>query len=394
MTPLIQLTLLPVLTAVAGVVAVLAVGDGGWLALTAAIAIAAIGVVSTIRARRLFRRLQESQSAVATVAAGTSEQEVQAFANGIGEVGRKLVPVWVRQISTARDQTESAIVALSGQFAGIVQQLDEAIRVSNQVAGEAHGNSQGVASVFNASEAALLQVVETLRVVLNEKIALMRELDGLMNFTAELDQMAHDVARVAAQTNLLALNAAIEAARAGEQGRGFAVVADEVRQLSQLSGATGKRIGEKVKVINEAITSTFSAGEASTERDSRAVTTAEETIGQVLSDFRTMADGLTNAGALLRQSSASIQTQVADAIVQLQFQDRSSQILSHACDNIRIAAAELELSSQRFESERVLAAPDVAALLAGLERSYAMAEERHNHSGTADAAAAGGVTFF
>ncbi|WP_414691097.1 methyl-accepting chemotaxis protein, partial [Noviherbaspirillum sp.] len=75
----------------------------------------------------------------------------------------------------------------------------------------------------------------------------------LEQFVDELKAMADDVKTIAAQTNLLALNAAIEAARAGETGRGFAVVAKEVRNLSTLSGDTGKRIAEKVQVISDAI---------------------------------------------------------------------------------------------------------------------------------------------
>lgn len=388
-TPLLQLTLLPLGAAVPGGIAVLALGGFGWRSVLAMLVITALGGALSIRARQQVKRL--SQPLPTAVAQELNPPEVAAFVADAGKLGEALAPVWVRQINTAREQTETAIVALSNQFAGIVQQLDEAIRVSSQMAGD----GQGVANVFATSEASLLQVVETLRVVLDEKVTLMRELDGLMSFTAELDQMALDVARVAAQTNLLALNAAIEAARAGEQGRGFAVVADEVRQLSQLSGVTGKRIGEKVKVINEAISSAFSAGAASTERDSHAVAGAEKTIQEVLSEFRSVAGGLNEAGAMLRHNSASIQGQIADAIVELQFQDRSSQILSHACDNISATAAALTLSQQRFQAEQTLVAPDVEALLADLERSYAMAEERQNHSGKAETAASGGdITFF
>lgn len=392
--PFLQLTLLPFVAAAAGVVAVFAAGGSGRLSLAAIVVLAIMGVGFSLRTRRVLGRLQRSLRAAETVTPDASEQEIEDFVAGVEQAGRDLMPVWARQIETVRDQTESAIVALSGQFADIVHQLDEAIRISGQVAGDRQEASQGVASIFASSEQALLEVVETLRVVLNERVALMQELDGLMGFTAELDQMAHDVARVAAQTNMLALNAAIEAARAGEQGRGFAVVADEVRQLSQLSGTTGKRIGEKVQVINDAIASAFSAGEASSERDGRAVTTAENTIREVLADFRLMAGGMAEAGVLLREKSAGIQSQVANAIVQLQFQDRSSQILSHTCESILATSTALGDVSSRFASERALVAPDVVALLTGLEQSYAMAEERQNHSGTRGEVAAGSVTFF
>jgi methyl-accepting chemotaxis protein len=169
-------------------------------------------------------------------------------------------------------------------------------------------------------------------------------------------------------------------------------VADEVRSLSQLSGDTGRNISQKISAVNEAITGAFAAAEASAGSDNRAIADADAAIHEVLESFGRSAEGLVGAAATLRESNFETQGEVERAIVELQFQDRTSQILSHIHDSLGSTAEQLAVCFAAREAGKVQVFA-AEGLLEQLEASYAMAEERGNHSGE-DAQEAGGITFF
>ena len=222
-----------------GAVAVLLVAGVGSLAVGVAVALLAAGVGVGLWIVRAQAQLLE---------------QIQAYVASQAEFTAEVVPIWKGHIDTSREQMESAINALSEQFAGIVDKIDATIQVTSLETDGLASGENSLASVFGRNEAQLGALVAVQNDATARMDAMVAKVQGMDRFIVELQAMATDVDRIAQQTNLLALNAAIEAARAGEMGRGFAVVAKEFRMLSNQSGETGRRIAEKVAVISTAIT--------------------------------------------------------------------------------------------------------------------------------------------
>jgi methyl-accepting chemotaxis protein len=297
-----------------------------------------------------------------------------AYVEGTVVLGQEVLPVWSAHIESSRQQMESAVGALTQRFAGIVDRLDQTLRSTSQ-----HGE-QGLASVFEHSSRELNGVLESLAAAMASNGAMNEQVQSLGRFTSELQAMAEEVANIAAQTNILAINAAIEAAHAGVEGRGFAVLAQEVRKLSSMSGEIGRRMTEKVRVIGDAIGAARLSAETSAKREAASVVTSDAAIKEVLDRFRSVTEGMEASAEAIKQQSAGVQAEIVEALVQLQFQDRVSQRMTHVRHNIERLPSLLADSRAHFDHSGVLAPIDARSLLAELEGSYAMADERVTHS--------------
>jgi methyl-accepting chemotaxis protein len=234
-----------------------------------------------------------------------------------------LLPIWSRQIETSRTQTEQAVTELSARFAAVVERLDAALRTGGGDALET--GAQGEAG---RSQSELQQVIDALKAIQQSRNELVGQVRDLLAYTHELDKMATEVDQIGFRTNMLSLNAAIEAAHAGEAGKGFAVVAHEVRSLSNAAREMGKQISKRVGLINESLQRIGKANEEVSVRDERAVQASEQRIRSVLTRFEERTVALSEAADRSRTESAAIKDEICESLVQLQFQDRTSQILT------------------------------------------------------------------
>ncbi|MBL0457809.1 chemotaxis protein [Aeromonas enteropelogenes] len=333
--------------------------------------------------------------------ASTDEQGTipASFANaiiGLEEVCQKAVPIWSQQIESSRQQTEEAMIDLTQRFSGLANKLEEAVSASHQAAGDLGGTeSKGMAAVLSESQLQLNEVLSLMHSAQENRDAMLAEIKSLTAYTLELNTMALDVAKIASQTNLLALNAAIEAARAGEAGRGFAVVADEVRNLSRLSSETAQKMSDKVDTINAGIGRVSEIAESSAARDHVSVANSEQAIEQVLTRFRQATDSLAESASLLQSESTDIHHEISNVIISLQFQDRVSQILNQVRNNMEHLSSHLNDPEQQVRTSGPIMI-DADSWLADMELTYATDEQRDIHHGrsTKPTTSSADITFF
>jgi len=172
--------------------------------------------------------------------------EVAMESHEVGDCSEK-VSVISRGLAAEFDvltEKSSSVATASGQMAA----------TSNQIASSCVDAAEGAeaASDKASTGAAVLQkTLESMRRLAEKVTASAHTVEGLGSRSDEIGAIISTIEDIADQTNLLALNAAIEAARAGEQGRGFAVVADEVRALAERTAKATREIARMIKSIQE-----------------------------------------------------------------------------------------------------------------------------------------------
>ena len=210
---------------------------------------------------------------------------VEGIANGSQEQAKEIQGVF-----DLMNQLSGVAEHVSSNSQSVADGSRQAAEVATLGAGKVNGTIDGMHRIMGAMEAASIKVTH-----LGER-------------SKEIGKIVATIDDIAAQTNLLALNAAIEAARAGEQGRGFAVVADEVRKLAERSSIATKEIAELISGIQQGVEDAIKAmeeGNTEVEAGNQLAAEAGEALQAILISATDVSDQIGQIAAAAGELTAS-----------------------------------------------------------------------------------------
>lgn len=230
------------------------------------------------------------------------------------------------------DSTASTVSQITQSISGLrtmIQEQGRSVDVAATAVTQMIGNIGSVNASIEKLASEYTVLSENVQNGTNHHHQVSELVAEIQNKSQMLNEANTVISSIAEQTNLLAMNAAIEAAHAGDAGKGFSVVADEIRKLSETSSSQSKNIGTQLHAIQDSIQAVVQAS------------------SQADSDFGIVMEKLRNTGSLVQEIRGSMDEQSAGS---KQIGDALS-MMNDSSDQVRLASNEMDRGSQTIVKE-------------------------------------------
>ena len=258
-------------------------------------------------------------------------------------------------ITSASTQLSAQIEQSDHTASDSAQRLSEAATAMNEMnatvqevarnASDASKMSAETRSKAEQGAVVVQQAVDSIEKVQEVAEVLRTDMQQLNEHARSISAIMSVISDIADQTNLLALNAAIEAARAGEAGRGFAVVADEVRKLAEKTMASTSEVGSAISAIQHSTTKSMEGVDKAVAQIGQATELSSQSgvaLHEIVTDAETTADAVRAIAAASEQQSAASE-EINQSIVQVNdLSDKTAQAMREAAQAVSSLAAQAQ----------------------------------------------------
>ncbi len=280
-------------------------------------------------------------------------------------------------MSQMKDIVQSATSKLSGSFTGMesdslgqMQLLRELIESLAQVSegNEHEKQTTGINQFAKETEGIVTSFVTLIRHIVTSTTNVGASFNEMNKQVDDVVSLLNDVNQITSQTNLLALNAAIEAARAGEAGRGFAVVADEVRMLSQRTAQFSDEIRALINSTQDSINNLSSTVEEISNTDMQIADTSQTRMQEMWGEMRGLNSAVVAQSSTIQEISQKMQAHIVAGVISLQFEDLTIQLMDHVSRRMfGLEEFVQQLAKLQLNNNQISSPDEMAAQLATLK---------------------------